>query len=87
MSDLSEWLRLLGDPSRLRLMHLLSHEPLTVSELQQLLGSSQSSMSGHLAKLRQAGFVHAITEGSANRYRLRDDLNHNKLKPGIPLPN
>ena len=67
-------LRLLSDASRLRLMHLLALEPLTVSELQQLLASSQSSISGHLAKLRQAQFIHAITEGSANRYRLREDL-------------
>ncbi|MHC5068554.1 MAG: ArsR/SmtB family transcription factor [Planctomycetota bacterium] len=67
-------LRLLGDDTRLRLLHLLAQEPLTVAELQELLGIGQSSASGHLDKLREAGFIHRIAEGSAHRYRLRDDL-------------
>lgn len=66
-------LRLLADETRLRLLHLLEREPLTVAELTDVLHLGQSSISGHLAKLKQAGLVHDVAEGSAHRYRLRDD--------------
>jgi SAM-dependent methyltransferase len=67
-------LRLLADETRLRVLHLLAEEPLTVAELQEVLELGQSSISGHLAKLKQAGLTHDVPEGSARRYRLRDDL-------------
>lgn len=66
-------LRLLADETRLRILHLLEAEPLTVAELTEVLDLGQSSISGHLAKLKQAGLVHDVAEGSAHRYRLRDD--------------
>lgn len=66
-------LRLLADETRLRLLHLLEREPLTVAELTTVLGLGQSSVSGHLAKLKQAGLIHDVAEGSAHRYRLRED--------------
>ncbi len=66
-------LRLLADETRLRLLHLLDREPLTVAELTTVLDLGQSSISGHLAKLKTARLVHAVAEGSAHRYRLRDD--------------
>lgn len=66
-------LRLLADETRLRILHLLVAEPLTVAELTEVLDLGQSSISGHLAKLKQAGLVHDVAEGSAHRYRLRDD--------------
>ena len=70
---LSEHLRLFGDDTRLRILHLLRHESLTVAELQEVLGLSQSSVSGHLGKLKRAGILHHIVEGSSHRYRLRED--------------
>lgn len=66
-------LRLLADETRLRILHLLEREPLTVAELTEVLHLGQSSISGHLAKLKQAGLVHDVAEGSAHRYRMRDD--------------
>lgn len=74
MPKLCDTLRLLSDDKRLRILHLLSQEPLTVAELQELLGLSQSSVSSHLGKLKRAGFLHDVAEGSAHRYRLREDL-------------
>ncbi len=67
------FLRLLGDDTRLRVLHLLEVEPLTVAELQDVLDLGQSSISGHLAKLKQGGLIHDLAEGSARRYRLRED--------------
>ena len=74
MAPISEQLRLLADDTRLRILHLLAEEPLTVAELQDLLELSQSSVSGHLAKLKRAGFIHDLAEGSSHRYRLRSDM-------------
>jgi SAM-dependent methyltransferase len=67
-------LRLLADDTRLRLLHLLSDEPLTVAELQEVTELGQSSISGHLAKLKTGGFLLDIPEGPSRRYRLRGDL-------------
>lgn len=74
MSEVADCLRLLGDATRLRILHLLEQEPLTVAELQDILGLGQSTVSGHLGKLKQADVLHDVAEGSARRYRLRDDI-------------
>jgi SAM-dependent methyltransferase len=74
MPELSDHLRLLADTTRLRILHLLEAEPLTVAELQEVLELGQSSISGHLAKLKSAALIHDVAEGSARRYRLREDL-------------
>jgi ubiquinone/menaquinone biosynthesis C-methylase UbiE/DNA-binding transcriptional ArsR family regulator len=50
-------LRLLADPTRLRLLLLLEQEELSVAELQQVLGMGQSRISSHLAQLKRAGAV------------------------------
>lgn len=73
MSAVADALRLLSDPTRLRLLHLLEREPLTVAELQEILDLGQSSISGHLGKLKQAGLLHDLAEGSSHRYRRRED--------------
>lgn len=74
MAELGDHLRLLADDTRLRILHLLEDEPLTVAELQEVLELGQSSISGHLAKLKTSGFIHDLAEGSARRYRPRADL-------------
>jgi ArsR family transcriptional regulator len=50
-------LRLLADPTRLRLLLLLDEAELTVAELQEILGMGQSRISSHLAQLKRAGVV------------------------------
>ena len=74
MNGTGERLRLLADETRIRILHLLAQEPLTVAELQELLHLGQSSVSGHLSKLKNAQIIHAVSEGASHRYRLRDDI-------------
>src|SRR2546430_3232473 len=57
MSSTINLLRLLADPTRLRLLLLLEQEELSVAELQQILGMGQSRISSHLAQLKRAGVV------------------------------
>lgn len=64
--DSSQILRLLAEPTRLRLLLLLGHEPLSVAELTAVTQLTQSRISSHLARLREAGLV--ADGGSGNRY-------------------
>ena len=73
--DLSKAFRALGDPTRLRIMRLLSDTKLNVTEVTQVVGVAQSSVSHHLAKLkglslireeRQAGFTYYSLAVSAD---------------------
>src|SRR5947199_774759 len=57
MSSTINFLRLLADPTRLRLLLLLEQEERSVAELQQSLGMGQSRISSHLAQLKRAGVV------------------------------
>lgn len=50
-------LKLLSDPTRLRILRLLGEDELTVAELQQILGMGQSRTSAHLAQLKAEGLV------------------------------
>jgi ArsR family transcriptional regulator len=57
MPSTVNFLRLLADPTRLRLLSLLEQEELSVAELQEIMGMGQSRISSHLAQLKRAGVV------------------------------
>ena len=57
MTSTLNLLRLLADPTRLRLLLLLEEEELSVAELQMILNMGQSRISSHLAQLKRAGVV------------------------------
>ena len=57
MASTINLLRLLADPTRLRLLLLLEQEELSVAELQEILGMGQSRISSHLAQLKRSGVV------------------------------
>ena len=57
MTSTINLLRLLADPTRLRLLLLLEEEELSVAELQEILGMGQSRISSHLAQLKHGGIV------------------------------
>lgn len=50
-------LKLIADPTRLRLLMLLEHEELSVAELQSILSMGQSRISTQLAKLKENALV------------------------------
>lgn len=57
MASIVKSLRLLADPTRLRLLLLLQREELSVVEVQEILGMGQSRISAHLGQLKRAGFL------------------------------
>jgi DNA-binding transcriptional ArsR family regulator len=63
----------LSDPTRMRIVELLTVRPRTVTELVEETGLAQGRLSSHLSCLRWCGYVEARAEGRYNRYRLVDE--------------
>jgi ArsR family transcriptional regulator, cadmium/lead-responsive transcriptional repressor len=62
-----------SDPSRLSILEAVRHRPLTVGEIVEETGLTQSNTSNHLACLRDCGLVTAKQQGRFVTYRLSDD--------------
>lgn len=61
----------LAHPTRLFLLDVLQERELSVGEMTELASVDQSTVSKHLAILRDAGFVVAEKQGSMNVYSIR----------------
>ncbi|MED5323396.1 MAG: metalloregulator ArsR/SmtB family transcription factor, partial [Pseudomonadota bacterium] len=72
MDDLLALLRAAGEPTRLRILSILSTGEMTVSEMTQALLQSQPRISRHLKLLADAGLVVRFPEGSWVFYRLNE---------------
>jgi DNA-binding transcriptional ArsR family regulator len=69
----AKYFRVLGDPTRLRIVELIEDGELSVGELVARLQLSQSHVSNHLACLRWCGFVETRREHRSVYYRLADE--------------
>lgn len=67
-------LKILSDPTRLRLLALVLREELSVAELQEILGMGQSRISSQLALLRTVNLVSDRRDGKKAFYSLRANL-------------
>ncbi|MFW6181922.1 MAG: ArsR/SmtB family transcription factor, partial [Spirochaetota bacterium] len=63
----------LGDTTRIKIMHALFVSEMCVCDLSELLGVSQSAVSHQLKLLRQAGLVRHRREGKMMFYSLKDE--------------
>ncbi|HUA18672.1 MAG TPA: metalloregulator ArsR/SmtB family transcription factor [Bryobacteraceae bacterium] len=77
MASILKNMRLLADPSRLRILLLVEREELSVAELQEILGMGQSRISTHLAQLKNAGLVEDRRTGKSILYRLKPGVESN----------
>jgi ArsR family transcriptional regulator len=66
-------LKLLSDPTRLRILMLVEHEALFVAELQEILGMGQSRISTQLSLLKTEGLVSDERSGKNNIYTCAAD--------------
>jgi DNA-binding transcriptional ArsR family regulator/protein-L-isoaspartate O-methyltransferase len=73
LASASSVLRLLADPTRVRLLALLENEELTVAELAAVLHLAQPRVSTHLAKLKEAGLVRDRRAGVSAYYRANSE--------------
>ncbi len=69
MPSMLKSLKLLTDPTRLRILLLLEAEALSVADLQELLGMGQSRISTQLSQLKGGGLVRDERSGKHNFYR------------------
>ena len=66
-------LRAVGEPTRFRLLALLSKTDLNVTDLIEILGQSQPRISRHLKLLAEAGLLERYQEGAWAYFRTIDD--------------
>ena len=65
-------LRLLADPTRLRLLAALSETARDVTELAELTGVPRPAVSQHLGRLRLGGLVESHADGRRRIYSVRN---------------
>ncbi len=63
--------RALAHPTRLLLLDALADKDLCVGEMTELVGADQSTVSKHLAILKETGFLQMEKHGAMNVYSLR----------------
>src|SRR3954463_1297900 len=83
MASTINFLRLLADPTRLRLLLLLEEDELSVAELQKILGMGQSRISSHLAQLKRAGVVEDRRSGKNVYYGLTAKQERNAARAKV----
>ncbi len=82
--DVSDFFKVFGDPTRLRLLILLDmNGEMGVGAIADALSMSQSAISQQLKVLRSSRLVRFRKEGRSSIYRLSDDHIHRILKLGI----
>jgi len=69
---LAKYFRGFGDPTRLRILQLLTDGERSVGELVESIGAPQPKVSNHLACLRWCGFVDSRREHRTVYYRVAD---------------
>ena len=72
-SQLAESFKVLGDPTRVRIIHALSLEELCTHDLASVLGMSESAVSHQLGLLRVLRLVKFRREGRIVYYSLDDE--------------
>jgi len=70
--DLADFFKLLGDTTRIKLLHALFIAEMCVCDIASLLSVSRSAVSHQLRILRQADIVRTRREGKTVYYRLSD---------------
>jgi len=83
MASTINFLKLLADPTRLRLLLLLEEDELSVVELQKILGMGQSRISSHLAQLKRAGVVEDRRSGKNVYYGLTAKQERNAARAKV----
>lgn len=68
----SDLMKQMGDPSRLRIFWILCHVEECVLDIAAMAGMSSSAVSHHLKLLKSAGLITSRREGKEMYYRLAD---------------
>jgi ArsR family transcriptional regulator len=72
MELLAARFRLLSEPTRLRILHALGRDEMTVGQLVEATGAGQANVSKHLAILLDGGLISRRKQGLNAFYRVAD---------------
>lgn len=70
LPEMEKTFRALADANRLRILALVQDAPLCVCQLMAIVDISQSTVSKHLAILKEAGLVEEVQRGKRSFYHL-----------------
>ena len=79
MSSILKSLRLVADPTRIRILSLLRQQDLSVAELQEVLAMGQSRISTHLGQLKQTQLIEDRRSGKNVIYTLKAQTDESLL--------
>ena len=80
---LAELFKILGDPTRLKIVQLLLENEMCVNHIAETMGMGQSAISHQLRVLRQARLVTYRKEGKTAYYSLNDDHVEGLVRMGM----
>lgn len=72
-NKLAEFFKIIGDPTRTKILFALDQNEMCVCDIANVLGMTKSSISHQLAALRQSGIVKSRRDGKEVYYTLDDD--------------
>ena len=80
---LAELFKILGDPTRLKIVEILLENEMCVNHIDETMGMGQSAISHQLRVLRQARLVTYRKEGKTAYYSLNDDHVEGLVRMGM----
>jgi DNA-binding transcriptional ArsR family regulator len=83
LQSLAETFKVLGDPTRIKIIFALSQQELCVCDLANLLGATRSTVSHQLRLLRNMRLVKYRKDGKMVYYSLDDDHIKNLFDEGL----
>lgn len=81
--DLADLFKVFGDTTRIKILYGLMGRELSVGEIAELIGATQSAVSHQLRTLKQARLVKFRREGKSVIYALSDDHVFTMLAQGM----
>lgn len=81
--DLSDFYKIFGDTTRVKILYALDKSELCVCDISALLGMSVSAVSHQLRTLREADLVRSTRQGKVIYYSLADDHVKSILECGL----
>ena len=73
LDRVADYFKVLSEPTRLRLLHLLHEQELSVGDLVEATGTSQANVSKHLKVMLNAALVTRHPRGTSAYYAVADE--------------
>ncbi len=72
-NDLADLFKVMGDPTRIKILFCLSKKEMCVLDIAELIGMTHSAVSHQLANLKMNRMVKSVKKGKEVYYSLDDD--------------